>query len=250
MNDFDVKKLIINCLDYTSLNDTDTEDTIRTLCDRAITPLGHVAAVCVYPDFVKLAHLQLQNTGIHIATVVNFPRGSENLDDILTDTKAALFEGADEIDVVLPYESYLNGDRENAIRVIYAVKKTCGDKIVKVILETGELNTAEMIRGASTDALSAGADFLKTSTGKVAVGATPEAAIVMLKAIKKYQPKTEKTLGLKISGGIRTEQDAAQYIELARSIMGENWVSPHTFRIGASSLLANLLGDSTTNKCY
>lgn len=250
MNDLDIKKLAVQCLDFTSLNDTDTEDDIRTLCARAMTPLGNVAAVCVYLDFVKFAHLQLKDTGIKVATVVNFPAGNENLDEVLEDVKAALFDGADEIDVVWPYKSYLNGDREHAIELVSAIKKCCGDKIVKVILETGELKTADMIMAASTDALTAGADFLKTSTGKVSVGATPEAATILLQSITEYQTKTAKTLGLKVSGGIRTAQDAAQYIELVRSMMGENWVSPQTFRIGASSLLANLLDGSVSNSSY
>lgn len=246
----DLKKLAINCLDYTSLNDTDTNDDIRTLCDRAITPLGNVAAVCVYLSFVDFSIRQLKDTGIKVATVVNFPSGTENVDEVLDDVKAALFDGADEIDVVWPYKSYLNGDRANeidrAINLVRAVKKACGDKIVKVILETGELKDPKIIAAASNDALSAGADFLKTSTGKVPVGATIEAAEIMLNAIKNYQPKTHQTLGLKVSGGIRTAEQAAQYIQLAQSIMGENWVTPQTFRIGASSLLNNLL-EGTTN---
>jgi deoxyribose-phosphate aldolase len=246
----ELKKSAITCLDYTSLNDTDTTDDIRTLCDRAITPLANVATVCVYPDFVNFAFRQLQNTGIKIATVVNFPSGAENLDNVLADTKKSIFDGADEIDVVWPYQAYLKGDHESGINLVRAVKKACGDKIVKVILETGELKDPQIIAAASNDALAAGADFLKTSTGKVAVGATLEAAEIMLKAIKNYQPKTKQTLGLKVSGGIRTEQDAAQYIQLAQSIMGESWVTPQTFRIGASSLLNNLLENTINQSGY
>ena len=245
-----LKKLAVSCLDYTSLNDTDTSDDIRTLCDRAITPLGNVAAVCVYLSFVDFAVRQLKDTGIKVATVVNFPSGTENMDEVLDDVKAALFDGADEIDVVWPYKSYLTGDRDNAIELVRAVKKACGNKIVKVILETGELKDPKIIAAASNDALIAGADFLKTSTGKVPVGATLEAAKIMLEAIKNYQSQTPTILGLKVSGGIRTANDAAQYIELARSIMGENWVTPQTFRIGASSLLNNLLENTTANSGY
>lgn len=245
-----IKPLIINCLDYTSLNNTDTEDDIRTLCDRAITPLGNVAAVCVYMDFVKLAHLQLQNTGIKVATVVNFPAGAENLDEVLEDVNSALFEGADEIDVVWPYKAYLNGDHESGIELVSNVKKLCGKKLVKVILETGELKTPEMIAAASADALTAGADFLKTSTGKVPVGATLEAAEIMLNAIKGHQTKVSHKLGLKVSGGIRTIEQASQHIELARSMMGEHWVTPNTFRIGASALLNNVLDQAMNTSSY
>jgi deoxyribose-phosphate aldolase len=246
----EIKKLAAHCLDFTSLNDTDTDDDIRTLCARAITPLGNVAAVCVYARFVNFCTRELANTDIKIATVVNFPNGQDNINDVLADVKAALFDGADEIDVVWPYKAYLQGDRENAMHLVSSIKKLCGDKIVKVILETGELKNPAIIAAASEDALTAGADFLKTSTGKVPVGATLEAAAIMLQAIKNHRSKTLSTLGFKASGGIRTAQDAAHYIQLARSIMGEDWVTPKTFRLGASSLLNNLLDGITTSTGY
>ena len=245
-----LKKVAIQCLDYTSLNDTDTDDDVRTLCERAMTPMGNVAAICIFPDFVDFAKRTLVDPEIKIATVVNFPTGAEKIDRVLAVTRSVIFDGADEIDVVLPYSAYLAGEREACIDFLKAVKTACGDKVLKVILETGELADVKMIRQASDDAISAGADFLKTSTGKVKIGATLEAAEQMLNACRDHFEKTGKTVGFKASGGIRTKQDAVQYITLARSIMGENWVTPTTFRLGASSLLANLLGEVGSKTGY
>jgi deoxyribose-phosphate aldolase len=246
----DLKKLAIHCLDYTSLNDTDTTDDIRTLCQHSATPLGNVAAVCVYPNFVNFAKLALANMDIKIATVVNFPSGNEGLSDTLALVRSALFAGADEIDVVLPYQAYLNGQHEFCDNYLRAVKEACGHALLKVILETGELANAELIRQASLDAIAAGADFLKTSTGKVSVGATLEAAAIMLDVIQQHASQTGKMLGFKASGGIRTAQDAAQYLTLAQLILDTHNINSATFRIGASSLLKNLLGDLVNTNGY
>ena len=244
----DIKKIAAQSLDLTSLNDTDTDDTIRTLCQRALTPLGHVAAVCVFPEFVGVAKECLQDTDIQVATVVNFPSGNEALNDVIAEVKQALFDSADEIDVVFPYEFYLAGERDYCIDFIRQVKKACGHRLLKVILESGAFSSMEVLAAASHDALTAGADFLKTSTGKIAEGATLEAARVMLTAIKSFD--AHRVIGFKVSGGVRTTEDAAHYIQLARDIMGEDWVSARTFRIGASGLLDHLLKGTVSTGHY
>lgn len=236
-----IKHTAISCLDLTSLNDTDTEDNIRTLCQKAITPMGNVAAICLYPQFVDFAKRELADKSINIATVANFPGGDQSPEQVLADIKNDLFNGANEIDIVLPYKQYLSGKQSAAIDLIKAAKDICGDTTLKVILETGALQDQTLIATASKACLQAGADFLKTSTGKIAVGATLESAATMLQAIREYQKTNQRTIGFKASGGVRTAQDAANYIVLANAIMGDNWVSANTFRIGASSLLNDLL---------
>ena len=233
--------LALRCLDLTSLNADDTEDDIRTLCQRAVTPMGNVAAVCIAPEFVDYVKREAVDPQINIATVANFPSGAETPIDVLENIKDALFDGADEIDLVLPYLQYLAGDTTAAIALVEKAKIVCGTKKLKVILETGMLKDPAIIAAASRDCLQAGADFLKTSTGKVSIGATLDAAAVMLLAIKDYQQKHDRCVGFKASGGVRTAEDAAQYLKLAELIMGESWVSPKTFRLGASSLLDALL---------
>jgi deoxyribose-phosphate aldolase len=243
-----IKKISINSLDLTSLNDNDTPDAIRELCQLAKTPLGHVAAVCVFPSFVRLAKDLLKDTDIQVATVVNFPTGNEALDEVVEQTKLALFDGADEIDVVFPYQYYLQGDKEYAINLIRAVKETCGNKLLKVILESGTFSSLETLCTASEDAIKAGADFLKTSTGKILQGATPEAVDVMLRVIKTLQAK--QVVGIKISGGVRTTEDAENYIHQVEKIMGNDWISQRTFRIGASGLLNHLLQGVVSTENY
>lgn len=222
---------VLSLLDLTSLNDTDTAETIDTLCQNAKS--HHVAAVCVYPRFVKQAATALQNTHIKIATVVNFPKGTDSLENVLLDIKQAIQDGADEIDVVFPYQQFLAGNVDSATHFIRECKLACGKNILKVILETGALKEKNLIAEASRCALAAGADFLKTSTGKIEVGATLEAAEIMLQEIK----QSKKQVGFKASGGIRTAEQAKQYVELANQILGEGWVTPQTFRIGTSRLL-------------
>lgn len=214
-------------IDLTSLNDADTADDILSLCQKA----KHVAAVCVFPRFVETAVAALQSSTVKIATVANFPRGEDQLDDVLSLIKTAVKAGAQEVDVVWPYSRYLAGEKEFACHFIRECKKT--GVLLKVILETGVLEDAKIISAASHDAISSGADFLKTSTGKVAVGATLTAAEAMLLAIK----HSGKPVGFKASGGIRSAEQAMEYIALAERIMGPNWVSAKTFRIGTSRLL-------------
>jgi deoxyribose-phosphate aldolase len=220
----------IPLIDLTSLNDDDTPRHIATLCEQA--KQAGVAAVCVYPRFVR----QAKEAGVRVATVVNFPQGAPDPDTAARDANQAVDDGADEIDVVLPYERYVAGDRATALEVVRATREAAADALLKVILETGRLPDAETTRAAAADALDVGADFLKTSTGKLKPGATLEAARPMLEAIK-----AKGHGGFKASGGIRTAQDAAAYLELADEIMGPGWTAPHTFRFGASGLLAELL---------
>ena len=228
---------IISLIDYTSLNDSDTLETIASLCKNAQTRLGNVAAVCIYPQFVEQAKTLLEKTNISVATVVNFPSGNEALEQCVPLVHQAIRDGADEVDVVLPYEAFLSGKIHFCRNFLEEIRVACVDKILKVILETGALQTREHIAAASNLAIQIGADFLKTSTGKIAMGATLDAMEVMLHAIQ----ASGKQIGCKISGGIRTVEQAEQYLALAEKIMGKSWLTPKQFRIGASQLLTNLL---------
>lgn len=242
----DVAMRAISLVDLTSLNDEDTPEIIAALCQRARTPAGPVAAVCVYPRFVAQAAATLEGSGIKVATVVNFPAGDAPIEAIQLDTRLALEAGADEIDVVLPYRSYLEGRQQQAIAVLQAVCALCHERVqvraqVKVILETGRLKDSAIILAASRDAIGAGVDFLKTSTGKIETNATLEACVAMLEAIDENSERGGRTVGLKVSGGIRDTRDAARYLALADAAMGEHWATSVTFRFGASSLLDSLL---------
>src|SRR6185312_15022148 len=223
--------IIIPLLDLTSLNETDTETTIKQLSLRAKTPKGSVAAVCVYSQFIKTVAKILPDNNIKIATVANFPEGSVDLDDTLITIDEAMSDGANEIDVVVPYQAYLKGDKNLVGSFIRNCKEACHKGILfKTILETWALVNTENIYNLSRLAIENGADFIKTSTGKISIGATPEAATAMLKAIK----DSGRLVGFKASGGIRTVEQAMEYINLAKNIMGEAWISPAHFRIGAS----------------
>jgi len=187
---------------------------------------------------VKRAQANLKGSPVRIATVVNFPAGGEDVSRVTDDTQEALSDGANEIDLVLPYNALRRGDRAVAVEMVEAVRDLVdGDRLLKVILETGELQDPKLIEAASRIAIEAGADFIKTSTGKTPVSATPEAAEIMLDAIK----ASGKPVGLKPSGGIRTLADAKIYLDLADRIMGPGWATPKTFRIGASSVYDALL---------
>ncbi len=219
---------IITFVDLTSLNDNDTDQTIKTLCKKAKTDSGVVAAVCIYPKFVPLAWTLLADTPVKIATVANFPGGKNSLDHTLQEIKQAILDGASEIDVVTPH----NAD------FLKRCKDYCGNKaLLKVILETGALNS-EQIEQASIEAIEAGADFLKTSTGKIAIGATADAAEIMLHVIK----KSDRKIGFKASGGIKTIEQAQTYIDLFVHTLGKDELTPKRFRLGASSLIDQLLG--------
>jgi len=229
--------LLISCLDLTSLNDDDTEQSILNLCDKA-TQYGNVASVCVNPKFVSLAKAKLLDTPINVCTVVNFPKGSADITTTVQEIKKAISAGANEIDMVMPYYLIPDNEFEKARQYTHTCRTACGPDItLKVIIESGELKNRENIRLASQIAIDAGANFIKTSTGKVPINATPEAAQIMLEVIR----ESNKPIGFKASGGIKTFEDAEQYLRYAYEIMGEDWVNPKTFRIGASSLLQDLV---------
>lgn len=231
-NELFLFKKIYSLLDLTSLNETDDLTKIKALYTKAFVLNTHVAAVCIYPGFVEEVALALQGRAVNIATVVNFPSGDEPLDHVLLTIENAIKKGAHEIDVVFPYSRYLAGEKKVVAGFIHACRLACKNHLLKVILETGALQDRDTIAEASELAIAAGANFLKTSTGKIAVGATLEAAEVMLSVIKTQS----RSVGLKISGGVRTIAQAIEYIALAESIMGKDWVMPLHFRIGASQL--------------
>lgn len=228
----------IGLLDLTNLNDDCDEAAIDALVARAFTPHGSVAALCIWPRFIKAARAALAGRAMRLATVVNFPAGTDSVPDVVALTEQALTDGADEIDLVFPYEAYLAGRKGYAESMIVRVRETIGARgKLKVILETGVLEEAAIIRAASDLAIGAGADFIKTSTGKAKINATPEAAEIMLTAIA----DCGRPVGFKPAGGIRTSDDAALYLGLAARILGEDWATAETFRFGASGVLDALL---------
>ncbi len=235
-----VAKKALPLLDLTRLERPDEPANVDTLCRKAVTDFGYVAAVCVYPEFIKTA-VEIVHPPVKIATVVNFPAGESSIDDVIQETQQALQAGADEIDLVMPYKDFLKGDIQTCRDMLAGVKRTCGDKSLKVILESGAMVDPQLIYLAGLTAFEEGADFIKTSTGKIPQGASLDACGAMLLAVKELTGQDGKTRGVKVSGGIRTTQQAAAYINLVETIMGEHWLSPETFRFGASSLLDDLL---------
>jgi deoxyribose-phosphate aldolase len=225
------------CLDLTNLEDDCDAAAIDDLCRRAQTPQGSAAAVCLWPRFVAQAAKALDRTGVKVATVVNFPGGDQPLDDVLAMTRTALADGADEIDLVVPYRRLMAGEGAAVTDCVRAVKAACGKAVLKAILETGELADPALIGVAAERALDGGADFLKTSTGKVKVNATLRAAEILLKAIE----RRGGSAGFKAAGGVRSTEDAALYLDIADRIMGPGWAGPRHFRFGASGLLNALL---------
>lgn len=234
----EIARRTLGLLDLTDLGDNSSQQSVEDLCRRAVTPHGSVAAVCIWPQFVEPARRQLTGTGVRVATVSNFPDGRPDAMAAAAQTMAAFDDGADEVDVVIPWRSILSGDHAVAVELVSDCKaKVPSGRKLKVILETGELGTGSMIETASRIAIEAGADFIKTSTGKVPVNATPEAARTMISAIC----NAGKNVGFKAAGGIRTARDAAAYLKIADEVMGTHWASPETFRFGASGLLDDLL---------
>jgi deoxyribose-phosphate aldolase len=250
-------KRALGLVDLTNLNDDCTAADISKLTERTVTDHGSVAAVCVWPRFVAQAVRELTGTGVKVATVVNFPSGGEDTDAVLAETRQAVADGTDEIDLVMPYKAFAEGRKGFAEEQIIRVKAVIPEPaILKVILETGEIKDPLLIHAASNVAIAAGADFIKTSTGKVAVNATLEAAEIMLTAIEEARrDDAERVIGFKPAGGIRSTEDAAVYLALADKIMGHNWVSASTFRFGASGLLDALIAtmegqESTADQGY
>lgn len=233
---------LFSVIDLTSLNDNDSEDDMINLFAKTQSPLGYVSAVCIPQRFVRLAVTQFSGTPVKVATVANFPEGSSSLEDVLIEINQALQNGAQEIDVVFPYARYLAGERQYTHNFITACKAACGaSATLKVILETGALLDLAIIADACYEVIASGADFVKTSTGKISQGATLEAAAVMLLVIKHMREQVKHEVGIKVSGGIREIQQAAQYMQLAEQIMGQKWLTPDTFRIGASQLVNELI---------
>lgn len=241
-------RLAIECMDLTTLEGKDSEGRVRSLCAKAIRPAPHlpdlpsVAAVCVYPNLVRVAKDALRGSSVKVASVATaFPSGLSSLEVKLADTKAAIEAGADEIDMVIDRGAFLSGHYAEVAEEIAAVKALCGPVHLKVILETGELGTYDNVRSASDLALEAGADVIKTSTGKVGTNATFPVAVVMCEAIRDYARRTGRRAGLKVAGGCRTTKQALTYLVIVKETLGDGWLNPDMFRIGASSLLDDLL---------
>jgi deoxyribose-phosphate aldolase len=232
MTDAAFARRALALLDLTDLSAGATEAGIVALCTKAVAPEGHVAAVCIWPQFVGIARRVLRDNDVKIATVVNFPAGGTHVGRITSDVAEALSDGADEIDLVMPWKAFLDGEADIAAEMISEVRAACEGKTLKVILESGAFPDQAILRRACELAIAAGADFLKTSTGKIEISATPEAAETILEAIK----ASGKPVGFKASGGIRTLAGAKVYLDLADRIMGPRWATPKTFRFGASSL--------------
>ncbi|NKF49720.1 deoxyribose-phosphate aldolase [Shewanella sp. WXL01] len=231
----------IQLMDLTTLNDNDTDQKVIDLCHKAKTPAGNTAAICIYPRFIPIARKTLNELNcedVKIATVTNFPHGNDDIAIAVLETRAAVAYGADEVDVVFPYRALMAGNETVGFELVKACKEACGeDVLLKVIIESGELNDPALIRKASELSIDAGADFIKTSTGKVPVNATIEAAEIMLTVISEKNTK----VGFKPAGGVRDAAQTAEFLGVAQRILGDDWVSPRTFRFGASSLLNSLL---------
>lgn len=236
-----VAQRALSLMDLTSLTNVETDQDIINLCQQAKSPAGETAAICIFPRFIPLAKKTLkaqQTPHIKVATVTNFPHGNDDIDIALAETKAAVAYGADEVDLVFPYKALMKGNDTIGFDMVKVCKQACINHVkLKVIIETGELKTPELIQKASEIAINAGADFIKTSTGKVPVNATPEAAKIMLNVIK----NKNIDVGFKPAGGVRNAQDADVYLTLADEILGEEWAQADRFRFGASSLLTSLL---------
>ena len=230
----------LSLVDLTNLADDCDAASITALAARGQTAHGPVAALCVWPQFVEQAAALVRGTGIKIATVVNFPRGGDDVETVLAETRSAVTAGATEIDLVWPYHAFLEGREDVCATMIRRVRAVMpADLTLKVILETGELASVDRISRASKIALLAGADMLKTSTGKVSVGATIEAANAMITCIR----DADSSAGFKASGGVANLDDAANYLDLADTLMGPGWAQVETFRFGASSLVGALLSE-------
>lgn len=240
--------LTLSMIDLTTLEGKDTPQKVRNLCYKAkhlhdsIAGIPNVAAVCVYPTFVAIAKKELTGSGINVASVSTaFPSGQSTLDVKISDTKHAVEQGADEVDMVISRGKFLSGEYNFVYDEIAAVKEVCGNAHLKVILETGELDTLDNVRKASEIAIYAGADFIKTSTGKVNPASTMPVTLVMLNAIKDYYRRTGVKIGMKPAGGISTSKIALQYLVMLKETLGDSWMNKNLFRFGASSLANDVL---------
>ena len=241
-------RLAVSMLDLTTLEGKDSEGKVRQLCRKAIQPLPgdptvpHVAAVCVYPNLVPVAKEALSGSGVKVASVATgFPAGLVPLPVKLEEARRAVEMGADEVDMVIDRGAFLSGDYAGVFEEISAVKAASAPARLKVILETGELETYDNVRKASHLAMAAGADFIKTSTGKVAPAATPAVVLVMLEAIRDHYFETGRRVGMKPAGGVRTSKQALHLLVLVKETLGDAWLTPELFRIGASTVTNDLL---------
>ncbi len=241
-------KLVLSMIDLTTLEGNDTTAKIKQLCHQAvhladdIPGLPPVAAVCIYPNFVQLAIKELENSSVKVASVAGgFPSGQTSLEIKIAETKFALDQGAEEIDMVISRGKFLEREYNFVYDEIAALKETCGKHHLKVILETGELENLNNVRIASEIAIAAGADFIKTSTGKIKPAATMEATYVMLQTIADYYNQTGKMIGMKPAGGISTAEIALQYLTMLEETLGEKWMTNEYFRFGASRLAGDIV---------
>ncbi|HPG10714.1 MAG TPA: deoxyribose-phosphate aldolase [Chitinophagaceae bacterium] len=240
--------LTLNMIDLTTLEGKDTDGKVKQLCYKAMHPydaiqgLPTVAAVCVYPSMVKVAKKALDGSGIKVASVATaFPSGQAPRDVKIRDTKYAVANGADEVDMVISRGKFHAGEYNFVFDEIASIKEACGEARLKVILETGELGTYDKVRRASDIAMHAGADFIKTSTGKIQPAATMPVTLVMLEAIREFYYKTGKMIGMKPAGGISKSKLALHYLVMLKETLGEDWMNNHWFRFGASSLANDVL---------
>ena len=252
-------RLALSMIDLTTLEGKDSPEKVKSLCKKAVhlyegdlpEPLPHVAAVCVYPSLVKVAKKALDGSGVNVASVATgFPSGQYPIDVRINDVKKAVSAGADEIDMVINRGAFLAGDYKKVKDEIARVKRACGKAHLKIILETGELETYDHVRFASDLAIEAAAEtgelvdgevFIKTSTGKVSPAATLPVTLVMLEAIRDFYDSTGVKIGMKPAGGIKTAKQSLHYLVMVKETLGDDWLSPHLFRFGASSLANDVL---------
>lgn len=243
-------RAIIRCIDLTTLEGSDTPESVRELCAQAVRPdpddptVGPVAAVCVYPLLVPVVCAATAGTGVKVASVAGcFPSGLSPLAVRLADIDSAISAGADELDIVLNRSAFLAGQPDVAAEELRASRATASEVLLKVILEVGDLDGPTAIADVAGLAIDAGADFIKTSTGKTPRNATPESVLVMAEAVAEHFDRTGAVVGIKVAGGIRTADDALGYVSIVRAVLGERWVSPDRLRFGASSLLDALVAE-------
>lgn len=249
-NTLEVKKFLFNCIDLTTLKCTDSEESVMKFTEKVnefddkYPDLKNVAAICVYPNFAKIVNdtLQVENVGIACVSA-GFPSSQTFPEIKVAETAMAIHDGATEIDIVLSVGKFLSGDYESVCDEIEELKSVCGEKHLKVILETGALKSAENIKKASILSMYSGADFIKTSTGKESPAATPEAAYVMCNTIKEYYQKTGRKVGFKPAGGINTVHDALVYYTIVKETLGKEWLTNELFRLGTSRLANLCLGE-------
>lgn len=249
-NTLEIKKFLFNCIDLTTLNTTDSDESVMKFTEKVnqfddqYPDLQNVAAICVYPNFAQVVKDTLEVEDVKIACVsAGFPSSQTFIEVKIAETAMAIMDGADEIDIVISVGKFLSEDYETVCEEIQEIKETCKDKHLKVILETGALGSASNIKKASILSMYSGADFIKTSTGKQQPAATPEAAYVMCEAIKEYYDQTGNKVGFKPAGGINTVNDALVYYTIVKEILGEEWLNNELFRLGTSRLANLLLSD-------